>query len=160
MTSSPSGPAKTPTAALGASDRGPIVSAVANTSWEVGLAELFGTRLSVSQLTDTRDFATTIQHLNNVAPYQILMSESHAKSDLYTCLSKRFNVVLVARSQFNETRGGQLVEEIASDKIQARDVAARYLGRAAAAALISYVERLQGGTRFARGSLSVIVDPW
>jgi len=89
------------------------------------------------------------------------MPESHAKSDLYALLTqKQFNVVLVARDMYNETTGAHIVEDIASDKVQARDVAARYLGRAAAAALITYVERSRGGTRFARGSLHVVVDPW
>ena len=88
------------------------------------------------------------------------MPDSHAKSDLYACLCKnKFSVVLVARGTFNETNGAHIVEDIASDKVQARDVTARYLGRAAASALVTYVERLRG-SKFTRGSLHVVVDPW
>ena len=68
----PASPEGTPAgaAAANAGEESAMAAVIGNNSWEVGVADLSGagTRFSVSQLADSRNYASTVQYLSNIQP--------------------------------------------------------------------------------------------
>lgn len=141
-----------------------VVALIDNNSWEVGIAEIDlanPTRLFVSQITDDRTFMTSLQRLCDIQPKEILVPDSHSARPLCEILrsAQGNKVTALTRAFFNETKGGELMNELSRTPVQGKQhVQSHYLGRAAACALLTFVERTSGGDPIRR--LTVTLDPW
>jgi len=118
-------------------------------------------KLCVSQITDDRSYSTTLQRLIELNPREVLVPDSHFSRPLCDVLKKHLGakVAPLNRSFFNETRGGELMNELAAAQVQTKQhTHSHYLGRAAACALVTFAERSRGGDAIRR--LVVQLDPW
>lgn len=103
-----------------------------------------------------------MQRLNEVNPKEILIPDSHATRPIFEILRGQFGkrIVGLKRSFFNETRGGELLNELGEAKniLTEQHLYSHYLGRAASSALLTYAERLRIGQSFKK--LIIVLDPW
>ncbi|KAH9261162.1 hypothetical protein BASA81_000866 [Batrachochytrium salamandrivorans] len=152
------------TSSPAASESNIVVALIDNNSWEVGIAEIDlanPTRLFVSQITDDRTFMTSLQRLCDIQPKEILVPDSHSARPLCEILrsAQGNKVTALTRAFFNETKGGELMNDLSKTPVQGKQhVQSHYLGRAAACALLTFVERTKGGDPIRR--LTVTLDPW
>jgi len=128
---------------------------------EVGIASMALERpvLRLNQITDNRLYSTTVDLIRQYGATTLLYPNTHTNSSLYGVVHARNAIAIDTRPRrtFSEDRGMERIVELTAAELDQRDLERRYLARAAAAALIRYIEATQEAN-FAKASLRVLLD--